>query len=405
MLNQLNIIGTVIDVEELNGKLYMTGSFSFVNGEYRKGFAVIDLSTGELDPLTATLVPSSTYVTSGDGNIFVAGSFASINGVSIRGLAKLNVADGSNSWEAVLTEEQFSGSSQLYVNRITYHEASKTVYASGKIIGTATLNNGSTFSTNVAIGFNETTSQPVEIPDISTVTIQNPAFMDIEVNPDDDILYISNHPNVSAFDIDPTQGKLTQNFSFSYQATSGPSGSNGIATYPILIRYLDSKLYVDGFGSNYGIEEISPTTGVPTGNPKILHFKQAYQGDAGSLDVVKIDNTLMIVGSYTHIGVDSFTSDKSENGNPSFAVIDLSTGNFISQKILFRSIRLLTLGPNGPQPDYQPMFIYKIFLHEGKAHLFGSITQVDGVEYTSSHYIVNLSGERIQKTMNMKMLV
>jgi Domain of unknown function (DUF5122) beta-propeller len=89
---------TVYALAVANGKLYIGGQFTSVNGEPRMNLAAVDATTGALDPTFAPQVGAdSDYVRgmlSHGGLVYVAGKFGTINGAVRQHLAAFN-ANGS----------------------------------------------------------------------------------------------------------------------------------------------------------------------------------------------------------------------------------------------------------------------------------------------------------------------
>jgi hypothetical protein len=82
----------------LNGKLYIGGQFSSVDGQPRLNMAVLDLSSGALDPVAPQVgVDTTSYVrgmiTYGD-RLYIAGKFSSVNGSGRQKLAAFT-SDGA----------------------------------------------------------------------------------------------------------------------------------------------------------------------------------------------------------------------------------------------------------------------------------------------------------------------
>lgn len=82
----------------LNGKLYIGGQFSSVDGQPRLNMAVLDLSTGALDPIAPQVgVDTTSYVrgmiTYGD-RLYIAGKFSSVDGSRRQKLAAFT-SDGA----------------------------------------------------------------------------------------------------------------------------------------------------------------------------------------------------------------------------------------------------------------------------------------------------------------------
>jgi hypothetical protein len=89
---------TVYALAVANGKLYIVGQFTSVNGEPRMNLAAVDATTGALDPTFAPQVGDSTDYVRGmlshGGLVYVAGKFGTINGAVRQHLAAFN-ANGS----------------------------------------------------------------------------------------------------------------------------------------------------------------------------------------------------------------------------------------------------------------------------------------------------------------------
>lgn len=89
---------TVYALAVANGKLYIGGQFTSVNGEPRMNLAAVDATTGALDPTFAPQVGDSTDYVRGmlshGGLVYVAGKFGTINGAVRQHLAAFN-ANGS----------------------------------------------------------------------------------------------------------------------------------------------------------------------------------------------------------------------------------------------------------------------------------------------------------------------
>jgi hypothetical protein len=80
----------------LDGKLYIGGNFSSVNGAPRLNMAAVDATTGALDPFAPQVGVDSTNYIRGmiahQDEIYIAGKFASVNGVARQKLAAFTSA-------------------------------------------------------------------------------------------------------------------------------------------------------------------------------------------------------------------------------------------------------------------------------------------------------------------------
>jgi hypothetical protein len=82
----------------LDGKLYIGGQFSSVNGQPRMNMAAVDATTGALDPFAPQVGTDTTNYIRGmiahQGKIYIAGKFPSVNGAARQKLAAFT-SDGA----------------------------------------------------------------------------------------------------------------------------------------------------------------------------------------------------------------------------------------------------------------------------------------------------------------------
>ncbi len=82
---------TVYALSVLDGKLYIGGKFSSVNGEPRLNMAAVDATTGALDPFAPQVGVDTTDYVRGmiahQGRVYIAGLFTTVNGLARQKLA------------------------------------------------------------------------------------------------------------------------------------------------------------------------------------------------------------------------------------------------------------------------------------------------------------------------------
>jgi hypothetical protein len=87
---------TVFALAVLDGKLYIGGKFTSVNGEPRLNLAAVDATTGALDPFAPQIgVDTSDYVRgmiAHQGRLYIAGLFTTVNGLTRPRLAAFSSA-------------------------------------------------------------------------------------------------------------------------------------------------------------------------------------------------------------------------------------------------------------------------------------------------------------------------
>jgi len=87
--------GNVTLVEKLGNDVLVAGDFFKIGGKYRKNFAALNLETGNVLPLVANLdAPGSNLLYDGNNQLFIAGNFQNINNVPKNRIAKININSG-----------------------------------------------------------------------------------------------------------------------------------------------------------------------------------------------------------------------------------------------------------------------------------------------------------------------
>lgn len=96
LLNEsLKTTGHLSFLEVLNGKLYISGKFTSVNGVDRENFAVLDTGSYAIDPLQLAPTDQISSLTYSGGSLFVSGFFNGLYSIKRNGFAVIDSATGA----------------------------------------------------------------------------------------------------------------------------------------------------------------------------------------------------------------------------------------------------------------------------------------------------------------------
>jgi len=397
MINQLDIVGDVYVCKEFDGKLYLGGRFTSINGQERSNFASIDLATGALTSF-APVFDSVVYCIEVAGSdMYIGGFFQFIDGVPIKGVTRFS---GGN----FIDLAPFFGYtiSYMYVASLAYHIDTDTLFVSGRVSVTSPF--GVPMKNIIGLHF-PTLLMPF-FPSVSSGSTNG-----LTVDQSNAKLYIKSG---AILDI-----SNPNSYSLVYYSNIGAS----------FIRHIDGKVYtasggryITGEAGGYGppegwwqFAEVFDYSTADVGRVSSLNiqvFRSATHRQASISDVQKIGDNLYILGYYTSIKEEPSSPADAEDvqGNPCFAIIDTVSNDILSESILFKSMSLSRWNADGPrlpapgEPLYNSELPFCMYIDDDRIHIFGRIGLVDGVRI-NGHYILNKNGSRLQKIFNMAFMV
>ena len=406
MINQMKIEGGLAYTSiAYNGKLYLGGNFTSINGLPRSGFAEIDLSTGDLTsfaPLVSGYIGK--FVLCGT-KIVMYGYLTFLGGVSMSSnLAMFDPAthtfsDPIRSSGLVDISGTISGNSaKANFFGMVYHQNSGNILVWGNLVY-AQANSPTIPAASYLLIFN---------PNAYVGVVNSPAMNSMKIRAADidqstNIMYCSGTtPSYSgyvmrAFDLTDTSNITTTMWQI--------AGLGYVAAGNAFV--IGSKVYFTagngsggGFISIAGVEyrgmvafdkvfgTLDPTNWSVWKNAAFGEIYVYYMLNRNGLDYV--------FGNWTEVLAINNNSQFVGFSRPSFMVRDSTTHEFVGDRIAFNGPTIIHYIPPSIFYQNEPAYIETALFDEDKLHVFGGIPWVDGVE-CNGHYIMNIDGTRIQQ--------
>lgn len=386
----MDIVGTVLGTAEFNGFLYIVGSFAFINGQLRRNFAVIDLSTGDLAPLSLTFDAPVYSVTVCGSVLAFAGIFKNVNGSPLQALAIYDPSTG-------IIRPALQNTGYNFVNLIiptvlfcaVYHPSTDILYFGGQFgIGNGGLGPGVSQLAGLAVTANQVKPFNLGFPVNNTIpSISQTVCRSLTIDTVNHKLYAIVGPS--------------PNFARSYDVTD-PDNTTLYTWLPIVsspgskLYYQAPFVYVGAISANYAVNGIvrglmatNAVTGANDLTQDVSVYKQEFQGDTRVGSVLKNGNTLYVGGHFTDVKTPNAAK------RSSFVAFDLGTNADVMGQFIDLT-KIITINYITPFLSRQPASIGAMVINDNKVHLFGSILSVDGTLWGRGHYIVDLNGNRVQ---------
>ena len=172
-----NVAAEVRALEVRNGKVYIGGKFTAVNGQPRRNLAAVDAGSGAVGAFSSTVGTDTSVVytlASDASRLYIGGKFQAVNGVGRGNLAAVNPTSGAvdTVWKPRANE---------LVRELQFDASGGTIFAAGRFDSVSS--NGTTAGRQSVARFSTATGNvtPWAIP---TGTIDNPmTAWDITVTP------------------------------------------------------------------------------------------------------------------------------------------------------------------------------------------------------------------------------
>jgi hypothetical protein len=400
MINQLDIkgingiVGSVFSSIKVGDKAFLGGNFVSINGQPRSNFAVIDLVSGNLDPISHTFDGQISVIKQISGDLIVlGGAFKKVDGSPNLFMTLYQIS--TDTFTALLPENQYSivASAMPFpvISCLEYDSNTNTVWAGGMFI----LYNGSTNIYHfIGVNLTNLTSYFYQMSPTSTPTNYiSGRILSMSLNPSTSILYVSTfiYPTyLQSFNVS-NPSSITQ-YSWTVSAN----------TQPDFVFYNNSRVYVSaGQGatiaglsmSNYSPLATNYITGAAITTPNFSIMKNQFIGDNRIFQMIFNNDRVYICGMFTD--VKNISGAQSRVPRHSFAAFDTS-GNPVGDFIQLSNWSTIYYIPPTPFQSFQPPTIYSMLVDADKIHLFGTIRAVEGTAWNKGHYIVDINGKKLQ---------
>ena len=376
----MQIVGTINATVKMNGKLYLGGSFTSINGQPYNNFAEIDLSTGNPTSYRPIFDSAINKMEACGNKIVIAGTFKNINGQSNYILAILD--QPSLIIDSAFTTLQITDNIQSQINEVKYHQNSGYVFVGG----TLSFTQGGSQRKGMFI-FNPNTFQVLPVSNI----VQSDIYQSFDIDQVNNIIFyvkfvFGNGATIGSLNLSNINSIAYGSW---FPNITSSSGSFGRIFYANGRVFLSSSLSTLSYGANVFRGLISTFA---NGFLDILRWDVVSNAFFGASNVSKIfyqNGNYYIIGSWTNL------FDGSQR--PSFFVRDAVGNKFKGDNINFIGWQTITYINNAKIPSFSPSYITEAVFDDNYLHFFGALPVVDGVMQNNGHYILNFDGTRIQK--------